>query len=765
MTTTARARLVALLWMATVTGVLVVTLHETRVGGSVTAFLPQNGTVVQRTVVSSLQSGTAAHLVLMALTGGTAAGRRMQARALVAVLARHRRRFTLVAAGPRPSAARVVAFLTAHRYLLAPRQSWSRQALHHDLVRALAVLESPAGLGGGAVLADPTGAMIAAARPWRSQAGPPVHAGVWTADHGRAVLLLAQTRRSGFAMGYARRTVRLITRSFRRLNNGHHYRLQLGGTSAITVATNRTVARSARQLAIIDSVLVAIILLFIYRAIAPILTSLVPMVSGAVVATATVAMLFPTVSVITLGFGTMLIGVAMDYPAYVLLHVRPGESVAHAAARVAPTLRLAVTAMALGFATMWWSQLAGLVQLAVFASAGLVAAAAAARYLVPPLLPAFVPPSSWTVLDHAVGVLTAGLRKGAWLVPVALIVALGVLVHAPTIWDNGVRALSPVNPVRMARTQRLAQAFGVPGFRYELLATGANTQSVLRRSERLMPVLAALRHQGDLRQYDLAARYLPSVARQRRRAQTLPTAAQLRRRLHQALVGLPIRRRALRRFEQAVARARSAPPVRLASLPAPLQTRLRSLLTTIGHQRVALIPLSGVRHTAAIAQALRQAAIPGVHFVAMHTALRQLLRSYRRALLRHSLLAAGLMLAVIAWGLRSVKGALRILGPMMAAVLVTAAVLVEVGLRLTLLNVVALLLIAGLGMGYALFLGPGLLADRRPLAPWMCAATTISGFGVMAATPVAMLATVGLTVSIGALLALLFTAAWSPRPS
>jgi len=97
-----------------------------------------------------------------------------------------------------------------------------------------------------------------------------------------------------------------------------------------------------------------------------------------------------------------------------------------------------------------------------------------------------------------------------------------------------------------------------------------------------------------------------------------------------------------------------------------------------------------------------------------------------------------------------------------AAIVTTCALLVMTGPGLTLLNLVALLLIAGLGMGYALFLGEhGLIAERRPLAPWVCAATTITGFGVMATAPVAMLRSVGLTVSLGALLALLFTAAWS----
>lgn len=762
MTTTARARLAALLWTTAVAVVLAVVVRGGHFGGSVTAFLPHNGTLLQRTVVKSLHSGAAAHLVLMAIRGGTAKGRRHCAQALLARLARHRRRFALVADGPRATPLRVVRFFAVHRYLLAPRQSWTSAALHQDLLRALAVLESPAGVGGTAVLADLTGALPAAARPWRTSAGPPVHAGVWTGDHGQALLLLAQTRRSGFAIGNARRTIRLIMRSFARVNTHHRYHLQLGGTSTITVATNHTVARSARRLAIIDSVLVALMLLFVYRAWGPILASLVPMVTGAVIATATVAIVFSTISVITLGFGTMLIGVTMDYPAYVLLHVRPSESVATAAARVAPTLGLAVTAMALGFATMWWSDLAGLVQLAVFASAGLVAAALAARYIVPLLLPVLVPPPAWAILDRRVSAGTARLRAGAWLVPVALAGAVAVLGAGGRIWDNGIRALSPVSPRLLARTQHLAQAFGAAGFRYELVVSGANTQSVLHRSVRLMPVLATLRHHGDIRQFDMAARYLPTVARQRRRAQALPAAAVLRRRLHRALVGLPIRRQALEGFQRAVARARRAPPVRLASLPAALRARLQPLLMTVGHHRIALVALFGVRNPAAVARAVHAAAVPGAHFVTVHATMRQLLRVYRRALLRHSLVAAILMAVVIAVGLRSVTGALRILGPMTAAVFVTAAVLVEIGLRLTLLNVVALLLIAGLGMGYALFLGAAPLPGRRPLAPWMCAATSITGFGVMAAAPVAILATVGLTVSIGALLALLFTAAWSP---
>ena len=295
-----------------------------------------------------------------------------------------------------------------------------------------------------------------------------------------------------------------------------------------------------------------------------------------------------------------------------------------------------------------------------------------------------------------------------------------------------------------------------------MVVTAGNREQALVASAALRPVLARLRQQHALVGYQMAAQYLPSVAAQRRRMRALPKPAVLRRRLRAAAAGMPFRQRAFQGFVAAVAKARHALVLRPGDLPAPVRMQMGGLLMRVHGRGVAFVHLADVRHPRRVAQAVRASGVAGVHYVVVKRAVGGLMARYRAALLRHALIAGALMTVVIAIGLRSVREAARLLLPMAAAIMTTCALLVLTGPGLTLLNLVALLLIAGLGMGYALFLGGhGLIAERRPLAPWVCAATTITGFGVMAAAPVAMLRSVGLTVSLGALLALLFTAAWS----
>ncbi len=750
---------VAAVWAAALGLIVALTVRYGQFGGSVTAFLPRGKDPVQQTLVRGLQEGRAAHLVLMAIRGGTPAGQRRLAGGLVRSLRPARPLFTLVADGPRRQAPAIAGFLRRHRYLLAPRQSWTAGALRTDLVRLVTILESPAGLGAGALLRDPTGAFFAAARPWLAKAGPAVHHGVWVTN--RSTLLLAVTHHSGFAIRHARAVVARIQAAWASLPHAG-YRLQVAGTAAITVATNRHIAAQARGLALIDAVLVTGLLALVYRRAGAVGASLVPMLTGGVAAAAVVAAVFPVVSVITLGFGTMLIGVAMDYPAYVLLHVGSDAAVRPAARRVQSTLALTVTAMVLGFATLLVSRLTGLVELAVFAATGLVAAAWAARVLVPVLVPALPLRAGLRIWDQRISALVTVLRRGRWLVVLGCAAAAVSLWRAPHVWDDSVRGLSPVPGALMAATERLAHAFGAPSMTYEALAEGRTAESALARSARLEPLLDRLRRKGDIGHFDMAARYLPGIAVQRARERALPSAAVLRRRLSQALAGLPIRPAALAPFVAAVQRARTAVPVTMDDLPPPLKARVGALLVRAQGVYLALVPLSGVKKPAAVRAAIGGAHLPGVRFVDSRRAVAGLLGAYRVALMRHALAGALVMMIVIGAGLRSLQAALRVMGPMAAALLADCGLLVACGVRLTLLNVVALLLIAGLGMGYALFLG-GRSEASRPLAPWLCAAATITGFGVMAGSTVSLLSTVGMTVSVGAFLALLFTAAWS-RP-
>jgi len=129
--------------------------------------------------------------------------------------------------------------------------------------------------------------------------------------------------------------------------------------------------------------------------------------------------------------------------------------------------------------------------------------------------------------------------------------------------------------------------------------------------------------------------------------------------------------------------------------------------------------------------------------------------------------AAIVVLLLIA--LRSPSRVLKVLAPLVLAVLTVAAALALTGRQLTILHLIGMLLIVAVGSNYALFFdrrtdeGEG---DALPLtlASLLIAnAATVIGFGVLAFSRVPVLSALGETVAPGAFLALLFAALlWRP---
>jgi predicted exporter len=129
-------------------------------------------------------------------------------------------------------------------------------------------------------------------------------------------------------------------------------------------------------------------------------------------------------------------------------------------------------------------------------------------------------------------------------------------------------------------------------------------------------------------------------------------------------------------------------------------------------------------------------------------------------------LAGGvLIVAVLASALRDRRAVGRIVIALASAVLVTAAALLAIEGALTLFHLVALLLVVGCGSNYAMFLArlapdP---AQRRATASsvLLAATTTIVAFALLATSSTPVLHMIGLTVAVGAAVALLAAAAWA----
>jgi predicted exporter len=138
------------------------------------------------------------------------------------------------------------------------------------------------------------------------------------------------------------------------------------------------------------------------------------------------------------------------------------------------------------------------------------------------------------------------------------------------------------------------------------------------------------------------------------------------------------------------------------------------------------------------------------------------MRDYRGTALRTILAAAFLIVALLWWvrgdALQTVWVALTVV----ASLTGTIAIIGLVHGSLTVIHMVALLLVLGLGLDYALFLSRSestaeVAATRRGVIA--CAASTTIAFAILAASSIPVLKFLGLTVAAGSLVS--FAVAWA----
>jgi predicted exporter len=733
-----------------------------------TAFLPRAATPAQALLVAQLRDGIAARLLLVGLESADEAALAAASRALAARL-RASPAIATVANGADGLPRRDRDLLFEHRYLLSPAVDAARfeaAGLRAALERTLELLASPAGTFVRPLLArDPTGelAAILAAQAERPQ--PATRAGVWFDPEGARALLAVETRAPGYDLDAQAATQAEVAAAFAAVRTDPGMRLVLSGPGVFAVQARAGIERDAWRLSLLASIGVALVLYAAYRRAALVAAGVLPVATGLAAGVAAVAVLFGTVHGITLGFGATLIGEAADYSTYLLAQRARGETLAATAARVWPTLRIAVLTTAFGATAMLLSSFVGLAQLGVLTCVGAVAAGLATRYVLPALAPARWTDAPPVPAAAAIGRLARGARRLRALVPVALVAGIAVLgLRHASLWEHELAALSPVPEAEQRRDQAMRDALGAPDVRHLLVVSAATREAVLERFERLEPALAALVARGALRGYDAPTRYLPSAATQRARQAALPEPAVLEQRLAEATTGLPFRAGLFAPFLADVERARRARPLEAQDLEGTAWgLAVRALLVELDGGWAGLAPLTGVSEPAALAGL--GADVTALDLKRESDAMVSAYRDQSAALAGLGVLVIA---TVLAFGLRSARAVGVVMLPVIAAIVGAAAALVLAGTRLSLLHLVALLLVLGVGTNYSLFFSRFAPDDearlRSAYAVLVAAATTLIAFGALASSGTAILRAIGLTVAIGAALSLAFAAAWAqPR--
>lgn len=735
-----------------------------------TAFLPRSPDARQQILIDQLREGSASRLILIALEGADGEALADASRAMARKL-RADPLFSYVNNGE-PSATKADRDLVMrYRYLLSPAvgaESFSVPALRAALERDLALLSSPlSAVVKRTIPADPTqeAAKIAARAMGKSNAI--ADRGVWFSKDGRRALIVAEIAATGWNLDTQRHAVSAVNDAYKQVVANPSLRMQMTGPAVFAVEARATAEQDSWRLTLIAAICVIALLIYVYRDARLVLLAVLPLTTGLLVGIAAVDLIFGFVHGITLAFGATLIGEAVDYPSYLFTRAQKGETLAQALPRIWPTLRLAVLTTVCGALTLLLSDITGLAQLGVLTVSGVLAAGLTTRWAIPALYtrPLHLPEPSPLMTAIPDGL--ARLRTVRWLAwPIALLSFAILAAHQGKWWNDDLADLSPISGSQKALDRALRADLGAPDVRYLIVVTAPTQDAALRKSEQLRPALDALVARGRLSGYTMAADFLPSFAAQAQRRLALPSHDVLYGRLAEALSGLPFQPGLFEPFINDVEAARVAPMVTLQTLQGTgLGAKVRALLFPASGRWVAIISPAGVTDFSA----LQSLSATDVWPLDLKQESGRLVAGYRAQSLAYTALGIGAIMIVLAFGLRRPKAIIQVLAPVFLAVVVTAAILVTSGERLTLFHIVSFLLVVGIGLNYALFFHRADRdeADRRRtrLSLTLCGATTLSAFGTLMFSHTPVLHAIGMTVALGAVAALIFSGMIAANPS
>ncbi|OHB32444.1 MAG: hypothetical protein A2X84_07950 [Desulfuromonadaceae bacterium GWC2_58_13] len=576
-----------------------------------------------------------------------------------------------------------------------------------------------------------------------------LHNGHFLSSDGRSALIIAD---SSVAITDSGGGARMLEQ-FRQAADGvlpKGIEASLVSGHAYTVANAEAIQRDLFVVLTASTLGLAVLFMLFLRSWRSLFVFLVP-VSVVGLAAVAVSWCYPAVSGVTLGFGAVLLGIAVDYGLHVYFVLRQGDEEPEIAlGRISrPVLFGALTTLA-GFAVLLTSSLPGQRQLAIFAMTGITSALLLALIVLPHLVvPGWRPTPRRLYQSLAV----EPRRKSGLLLLLWLAILVGCSWKVAEVPINGdLRSLSLIPAELLASEHELQQTWGNLRSLAMVFAEGGTLQEALAANDMLFELLR--RELPEAPVVSLAP-LLPAATTQ---ANNLRHWREFWEQRGEATRRLLREAGAERGFATAAfdpffaGLQRQPEPVTVATLrQVGLGDLLDALLLDQG-EKVQLVTLVPDTPEVAALFTADAALPPGIHLVSQARFGREVGNAIRADFMQFLTLAGGAVLIMVSLLLRRPGKILLALLPVATGLVVMLGTMGWLGMEFNLFNIVATILVIGLGVDYGIFMvcldDPGEdKATRR--AVLVAGMTTLVGFGALVFAQHPALHSIGATVLLG----------------
>lgn len=505
-----------------------------------------------------------------------------------------------------------------------------------------------------------------------------------------------------------------------------------------------------------------------FRSVMPLLLAIVTISSGLLLAVTFTLSVFGELHLLTLVFGTSLIGIAIDYSFHFYCE-RLSDTERSAQATVAhifPTVTLAFITSALAYVGIGLAPFPGMQQVAIFCAAGLLGAYLTLILAYPQLAGSRLPSGSRPLalagkylanLTQLSNRLTTPLGMGMF----ALVIVVWCLVGVTKLTvDDDIRHLQQ-SPASVTEPEnKLRQLLSGGTDNQFLLVRAASEEALLQQLERVSPQLDAAIANQDLGNYVSLSRYLPSHQRQ-------DTAYRLQGEIYQTQIdtvltnlGLDENLKPELQASYLAAKEQYISPADFFTLEAgkqlaPLWLAPNGKATNYdalndggaSAEHGAIVLLGGIKQIDALKA--RFAHDESVQLIDKVADISAVMGHYRLLTLKLLALALGIALLLFSLNFGIKKAAVVVAVPALAALL-TLATLGLTGSPLSLFHTLALILVFGIGIDYSLFFASAQNHGKAVMmAVFMSACSTLLAFGLLAFSQTQAIHYFGLTLSLG----------------
>lgn len=731
------------------------------------AFLPTKPTTNQGILIEQLTHGSLSRTIVIGIEGASSEVLGKASKGLADAM-RSSQHFSVVQNGDAETTRTDQAFIFNNRYIISPTtvEHFTESGLTASISDSIDLLASPLGLFIKKVFRqDPTGELVSIIKNLGLTERVEVSQGVWMGNSGQRALILAQTTSVGTDTDNQALAVHFIRSEMAKLKEkfGQNISAKMTGAPVFSVNARETIQRQVMLFSMIGLGAISCLYFWVFRSLRLFILGSLPILTGVLAGIATVSLGFEKVHAITIGFGSTLIGEAVDYSIYYFAQAQNEKS--DWKTKFWPTIRLGTLTSITGFLALIASDFPGLSQLSLFTISGLVSAILVTRYVLPSLHSESLPKSG--VIDSVgswVNSTRAYWSPAKYLGYFAAAFFAGSMFLGNGTWSNQISDLSPVSKTDKALDQQLRADIGANGTRHLVVIHSQSRESALQSTEALSGLLQPMVADGTVAGFGAATKLLPSNRTQELRKDAIPTQDVLKTRLSQAIKLLPVKTETLDPFIADAETARSGSPITLESFEGTsLIELLRSMIYQSGNDWISIVPIKDTSQTPLDTEMIKRLVIEHPELNAQYVDLlnesNSMYGQYVSGTLTSCALGGVAIFFLLALSLRSIKAAISVTLPLFLSVTIVAGTLGLFGVDLTLLHAVGFLLIVAIGSNYALlaYKDPVLLDNETAGALVIACISTVMGFGVLGFTDVPVLKAIGQTVAPGALLTLLFS--------